>query len=558
MSPLLYKIMLNAVMNAMRTFLLVVAILQYNVRTTVTKNFISSNVCLATDVPSSSSKKDRASGDSIEQQNDATKAAKLTLHNDTSLLNELFRVKSCPSQCLSIQDDETMFTNLRKTMKQSEHESASRDRPKTVRIFYFILIHNQRSANDALYLFRAIRDPNNIIVIHFDKKVEYLLSSTQLTLLQEIQSCPCGSNVRVESVHSVEWSKWSMNLPTLWGMEIASSPQYVHEWDVFINLSGDTIPVYTPSTMARKLYDVSSYNFVASRSCETGLVPTNVYTFPKYWHKRRHYTMDGTEPDPVFTFRNTNNEIRNKTVVTHFGSQWIIVQNNFVTWLVDQLQDKNSWPSQFRDYLEASGKLMTDETFIPSILMHVNANDDGVRPMLPKVETSSGRLIYKNGTLSDIYHMRYERMDEHYPTSYGKFPSVQHYQVPESFVQQSVLDQPKVWGPYFLGTYDLGDIRDSGALYARKVSSILDRNMIELLPVDRTEDIPPIHWPIEISITKRPDWTVEKEMWDELHVKTVLLQNQRNSPKKQLDAVSGSSSDSGGGHSDTNDDDEEL
>jgi Core-2/I-Branching enzyme len=522
--------------------LLLVTFLQCNLSTTSIFHK-SSNVCLASDISEEETyvvvenkESDRTSSPHIPRFT--------TRHNDSTTFNELFQVKPCPSHCLALGSDGNRNTKLRKT-KTSVTDNVD-DNRNGVRIFYLILIHNQRSANDALYLFRAIRDPRNTIVIHIDKKVEYLLqsqqepknderdvdeveepsatsstSTTPLPLLQEIQSCPCGSKVRVESVHAVEWSKWSMNLPTLWGFEVATSSEYVNEWDVFINLSGDTIPIYTPSTMARYLQTLS-YNFVTSRSCESGLLPTNVYSFPKNWHKRRHYTHDDTEADPVFTYQRSNitttiNERRNKTIITHFGSQWIILQKNFVVWLNKQLLDTDSWPSQFREYLSQSEKLMSDETFIPSILMHVSMEEDGIHPMLPKVHRSSGRLLWNNGTVSDMYHVRYERMDEHYPTSYGEFPVIQRYQVPESYVEQSLLDQPKLWGPYFLGTYDLGHIRDSGALFARKVSMILDRNVLELLPVHRIDDIPNIHWPFEISITTRPDWSVEKQLWDELH-----------------------------------------
>jgi hypothetical protein len=485
-----------------------------------------SNVCLAVDSPEAIVTTD------TDTDNERLSSLHTLPQNDTAVFNELFHVQTCPTRCVAKQQEQEEETdnNLRKKV----------DSNGNTRIFYLILIHNKRSANDALYLFRAIRDPRNIIVIHFDKKVEYMIrphirrtstdnnddnnddvtatSSPPLPLLQEIESCSCGSKVIVDSIHSVEWSKWSMNLPTLWGMNIATSTQYNQAWDVFINLSGDTIPIYTTKTMASLLKNLS-YNFVTSRSCETGLLPTNVYTFPKYWHKRRHYTSDDTELDPTFTYQNNNDKIiRNKTIVTHFGSQWIIVQNSFVSWLMEQLHNNDSWPSQFRDYLEESGKLMTDETFIPSILMHITYDDDNIYPNLPRIHSKSHRLLWDNDTLSNILHIRYERMDEHYPTSYGKFPKLQHYQVPKSFIQQHLLDQPKTWGPYFLGTYDLGQIRSTGALFARKISAILDLNMVHLLPVNKTEEIPNIHWPVEVSFIDRPDWRYEKEMWDELHL----------------------------------------
>jgi hypothetical protein len=90
-----------------------------------------------------------------------------------------------------------------------------------------------------------------------------------------------------------------MNLPTLWGMQVAVE-EYNDQWDVFINLAGDNLSVYTADSMAVQLEQLP-YNFVTSSSCETGLLPSSVYLFPTWWHKRAHYTRQDTEPDPVFT-----------------------------------------------------------------------------------------------------------------------------------------------------------------------------------------------------------------------------------------------------------------
>lgn len=410
----------------------------------------------------------------------------------------LFALQPCPARCVDV--NETTTTTA--TNGNS-------------RVFYLILIHDARTANDAVYLLRAIRDPRNVIVIHYDKKVEHLFTEGSAVLLQEVRSCPCGSRIRVESMHSVEWSKWSMNLPTLWGMELAVSPEYADHWDTFINLSGDTLPVYTVNTTASMLRDLP-YNFVTSRSCETGLLPSSVYVFPKFWHKRRHYTVDETEADPVFVYTDlSTGERRNKTVTTHFGSQWVILQRPFVQWLMRQLRDDASWPSQFRDYLQTSGKLMTDETFVPTVL--VNANDDDNRAnfatTLPVV-SDHGELLWRNGSASGILDVRFERMDEHFPTAFGVFPETQRYQVPDALVESNILGQPRPWGPYFLGVYDLGGIRETGALFARKISALVDPNLVRLLPVNRTADIPDIHWPAEVSLTDRPDWQAEMELWE--------------------------------------------
>jgi Core-2/I-Branching enzyme len=465
--------------------------------------------------------------------------------------DDLFAMRPCPSHC---QPAEPQPPSPHNTLPDKGNQTNA----QAARIFYLVLVHNERTVNDAIFLFRAIRSPLNIIVIHFDQKIEHLIRydgdddeknghSSSSVLLRELRECPCGSRVRVDFVHSVEWSKWSMNLPTLWGMQLAVS-EYTDQWDVFINLSGDTLPVYTTDTMATLLGhpSMARYNFVTSRSCETGLVPTSVYQFPKYWHKRRHYTRDETEDDPVFTYSVTSSEKRerhgvsahhsrpnktqsfNKTVTVHFGSQWVILRYSFVEWLVRQLQDESSWPSQFREYLIQSEKLMTDETFIPTVLMHArndeedDTSNEDFSHTIPTVALETGALWLPslNDTTNGfaIRHVRFERMDEHMPTSYGKFWETQRYQVPDSSLHR--LEQPKVWGPYFLGVYDLGDVRESGALFVRKVSALLDPNMVNLLPVDRVTDIPNIHWPFrygagEISLTDAPNWQAEKQQWSD-------------------------------------------
>lgn len=370
-----------------------------------------------------------------------------------------------------------------------------------VRIAYLVIVHNNRTLYDASHLIRGIRDPRNLVLVHVDAKVKDKLLGQDPTILDELErSCPCLQALVIDSVHDVQWSHWSMNLPTLWGMKVAVE-DFAGQWDVFINLSGDTLPVYTPSTLATMLSDLP-YNFVTSSSCETGLLPSSVYIFPKWWHKRAHYTHQETEADPVLTYRYAGDDTWNeKSMTTYFGSQWMILQADFCHWLVEELEREDSQASLWRDYLMESEKLMTDETFIPSLIMQV----DQFKGSLPKVDVD-GYLLWKNGTSSPITDVRFERMDEHVPTAFGAFPVDQRYQVPTS----SSVEQPRPWGPYFLGVYDLGRVIDTGALFVRKVSVEVEPNLVHLLPVDRRDQIPNIRWPVEVSISDKPDWEKRK------------------------------------------------
>jgi hypothetical protein len=59
-------------------------------------------------------------------------------------------------------------------------------------------------------------------------------------------------------------------------------------------------------------------NFVTSSACETGLVPTNIYEFPSFWHKRKHY-LDRHKSRPTISYVVTEKKVINVTI--HFGSQ---------------------------------------------------------------------------------------------------------------------------------------------------------------------------------------------------------------------------------------------
>lgn len=368
------------------------------------------------------------------------------------------------------------------------------------RIFYLIVVHNNRTMNDALYLFRGIRDSRNTILIHID--VKFGMKPYESSVLkQEIDACPCGSHVEVASVHNSSWSSWSMNAPTLWGVEKAVN-EYEGKWDVFINLSGDTLPVYTPDRVANLLIGpLAKTNFVTSHSCETGLVPTPIDFFPKKWHKRGHYSQ---QPASLNYIDDEGVSHSNYAPKTYFGSQWMVLQFDWCQLLVRQLNRADSLASQYKNYLIATGKLMTDETFIPTMLMHY------MPKTIPEVDEDG----YLDVDEVDMYAIRYERMDENMPNSQGVYTTIQRYGVPE----KSGVDAPHAWGPYFLGVYDLENIRQSGALFIRKVSSVIDPNLFRLLPVDKPEDIPLIGWPKEVKIDPVIDWKDKIEAFKKKYI----------------------------------------
>jgi len=298
-----------------------------------------------------------------------------------------------------------------------------------------------------------------------------------------------------------------MNEPTHWSMNVLiHHPKFRHKWDVYINLSGDTLPVYKHHVIQRWLgSSLKGINFVTSSGCETGLLPTNVYDFPSYWHKRQHYTEEETLSMPNVTYyvdyKTPNKPLhkkQSKVITTYFGSQWMILTYQFVEYLVLSLDDPLSLPYKYKEYLIQKQRLMTDETFIPSLIQ------SEFPETLPKIHTAPPFQSHTHRLSSPPYSyaIRYERMDEHVPKILsGWYPSHQHYNPTDH-----------IWGPYYLGVYDLKDIKDSGALFVRKISVSVDENMYRVLPVDRREDIPEIGWVNhQVDLSDVPDWEREKE-----------------------------------------------
>lgn len=310
------------------------------------------------------------------------------------------------------------------------------------RLAYLILAHDAKTLKAAGRLLAKIYDADNWYVLHVDKK--HQLNTT----------FDFPSNVDWGQEIDVQWARWSMVEPTLWAMgRLADKP-----WEFFINLSGDSWPVLTQPALKRRLAALP-FNFVTSSTCPTGLRPTARSEFGDGWHKKSAYPETlpgGLEP--------------------YYGSQWMILQRDFV---LHVLADVDGKAAGLRDWfvngwidIDGVGRVrphVPDETFFPSLLVAWNFS-------VPK-------------PVLDFKATFFIRMDEHYPWSSQQ----QRY-------ASSLEKSERPWGPYYLGVYDLNDIRETGALFIRKTSKDVDPNLFTLLPVDAHDDIPPIAWPSNHNI----------------------------------------------------------
>ena len=198
----------------------------------------------------------------------------------------------------------------------------------------------------------------------------------------------------------------------------------------------------------------------------------------------------------------------------YFGSQWMALTHDFVEYVVRSMIHPNGLGNVLKETFLKTKVQMTDESFFATVLMNSPAFND----TLPKLNENGALERYPS-----MHSLRYERMDENIPNAWGKWTSSDSlYDIPKKFGTATDGEGPaKPWGPYFLGVYDLGSIRDSGALFVRKVSSAVDSNLVKMLPVRRSNDgvegklewdeLPDIRWP-ELGVKIRDPfvWRTEK------------------------------------------------
>jgi hypothetical protein len=390
----------------------------------------------------------------------------------------------------------------------------------SARIAYLVSVHNKRTIADAAYLVKALIETSYkgdvaAIIVHVDKRVgikadgeeSLYVNSPLKRYLDACLASECTSNnndssegivLEVHSHFAPEWSKWSMNDPTLWGMDYLlhhskfNNPQ--SKWEVFINLSGDTLPVIASHRISELFAGeapLGGTNFVTSSSCVTGLHPTSIFHFPKHWMKRAHYFQH--DIPKTLTYQEDGQWRKDSEVTIYFGSQWMALQHEFVEYIIRSMEHPNGLGNVLMDTLIETEVLMTDETFFATLLMNSSFN-----ATLPKLNDDKALEA-----MPSMRHLRYERMDENNPNPWGKYTSNDPlYDIPPKFGNATNGEgAAKPWGPYFLGVYDLGSIKESGALFVRKVSRTVDENLVRMLPIERTGEmsewdmLPDFRWP---------------------------------------------------------------
>ena len=420
---------------------------------------------------------------------------------------------------LSTASNHTCVCNKREEKSSQKSSFFGRDNNNSNKgrkgLAYLVNAHDDRTLHDAAKLVNAISHPDNLIFVHIDRKYPKQYYE-QSELYKSINECPpCGVRV-VKSVKTSEWGKWNMNDPVLWALdELVHNPEYNgFQFSKFITLSGDSFPTMSQNYLHYlfgKSGPLERYNFVTSVWCETGMRPTKYSEFPKGWHKRKAYAKpllvqfkeSSEELELETESRNTVTEKENedsnkelmvsKMIDVYYGSQWMMLTQEFVTYMGKGLRNPESLPHKLMEYMINHRNVVTDETYFASIIM----NHPKFKSTVPNVERGDGIP-----GAEWLKNPRYERMDEHMPGATGVLPDTQRYKAPEGI-------EPRVWGPYFLGINDLEMIKKSGALFFRKVSETVEANLYKVFPLDRREDVdnlPDIGWSAvtDYEISERP------------------------------------------------------
>jgi hypothetical protein len=335
------------------------------------------------------------------------------------------------------------------------------------RVAFLVVAHDAPTLSSAARLLDAIYDPENLYFVHVDKKFQWPSDRSPADTMAPVLRG--RKNIKWAQLADVSWGRWSMNEPTLWGMREALE----HDFDVFINLSGDAWPVLTPSALRATLHELRGLNFVTSGpSCDTGLRPTGRNEFGDGWHKKQAYPHPMLPDEP--------------SLEAFYGSQWMVVTRAFCQHVIQDLDTPGSVSHKLRrwfvngtTFVEGVGRVkphIPDETFFPTVLM-----TSGLRVPKP-VEVVKDHVSRKKVPLRAVW---YVRMDEHYPWSSHK----------QRYTSARLDRKERPWGPYYVGSYDLGDIRYHRALFVRKTSRNVDGNIFTVLPVDDYADIPDLKWP---------------------------------------------------------------
>lgn len=203
-------------------------------------------------------------------------------------------------------------------------------------------------------MFSAIYHPDNYYLIHLDKKADPELSVEVKTFLADYP------NAYLLESSNVVWGGYSMVQAELNGMNYMLS---VHaDWDFFINLSGQDLPLHSQQYIQEYLSQHKGQNFIK--------VADQLLERPDTMNRiENHYTEDDIGLKEL-----THKRAYMPGITPYIGGQWMILTRDSCQFLCNSNEVE-----KFEDYY--ANTLIADESFFQTVLMNTSykgtiVNDD--------------------------------------------------------------------------------------------------------------------------------------------------------------------------------------
>lgn len=237
-------------------------------------------------------------------------------------------------------------------MAESNTGVAERAHPKHVNIAYFILVH--RFPEQFKRLFAALFHPDNVYLIHLDKKAN-------ACVCDEVRSYLAGfPNTYVLESENIVWGGYSMVQAELNGINYLLKLNW--NWSFFINLSGQDFPLKSQHIIREYLTRNKGNNFIKVANQET--------TRPETLNRIENYFLEIDNGFSSLTYKRAYL----KGVTPYIGGQWMMLTRECCEFICN-----SSELEKFEDYY--LNTLIADESFFQTVLMNTSfdgklVNDD--------------------------------------------------------------------------------------------------------------------------------------------------------------------------------------
>ena len=208
-------------------------------------------------------------------------------------------------------------------------------------IAYFILVH--RYPEQFKRLFRAIYDPENIYLVHWDKRAQ---SEFHIEITDFLADFP---NAHLLTSQNVVWGGYSMVETELNGMK--KLLELDAKWDHYINLSGQDFPLQSQKKIQAFLSENRGKDFLK--------IANQFITRTNTMNRIENYFVEGENGFSGSPYQRSYMPY----TTPYIGGQWKILSRPCVDFL-----SKNIEVSKFRDYYKNT--LIADESFFQTVLMN--------------------------------------------------------------------------------------------------------------------------------------------------------------------------------------------